>query len=254
MNHEIAMRWTAERARLGFSQADIARKLGVSRESVRKWENGLGIPNSEALAVAFHLGFDIQYVLTGVAAHRPTNAPDPISAVKVGSGVGVATGNSTIHLVQTTNHTTRITADVKPGVDHITDQQAAALLALVNDIVVAETTLKKKPTTHGAVWGALNHYCKVPKYRLIRLDQFDAARAYLYKWLGRLNSMASAPIKDGDNWRKRRYSYLKVNSKEPHDAQALQGFLNARNVESIADLSNDDLEAAYRYMTGRKKK
>ena len=66
--------------------------------------------------------------------------------------------------------------------------------------------------------------------------------------------MASAPIKDGDSWRKRRYAYIKVNSKEPDDAQALQGFLEKRNVESISDLSNDDLEAAYRYMAGRKKK
>lgn len=253
MSHEIALRWTAERVRLGFSQADMARKLDVSRETIRKWENGLAVPNSEALSVTFGFGFDIQYILTGVRSEAATQA---MSSISIGSvaGVGVAQDGANVSVVNTQRHITKTIAQVKPGEDHISDAQAATLKSLVDKIVDIEAKVKRKPATHQSVWATLNKFCKVTTYRLIPAGRFDAARKYLDQWIGRLNAMSSAPVKDGDNWRKRHYSYIKVNTKDPADGAALAAFLQKLGVTSLTDLSNDDLEKVYRYIAGRRSK
>ena len=46
------------RIQKGLTQAQLAEKLFVSRSTVAKWENGLGLPNSESMATLENL-FDI---------------------------------------------------------------------------------------------------------------------------------------------------------------------------------------------------
>ena len=122
---------------------------------------------------------------------------------------------------------------------------------LVEKIVETETKLKKKPRTFQSVWGALNAHCKVPSYRLIKAKDFQQAQMYLHQWIGRLDSMATAPVKDGDAWRKRKYAYIKINSKD--DPTVVDRYI-AKNFKasSLTELSNDELEQAYRYVAGRK--
>lgn len=253
MTYEIAIRWRAERERLGFSQRDFADKIGVTRETMRRWESGLSVPTAEALALAHGFGMDVLYVITGDNGgnnQRKKEGP----AVSIGSvqGVGVAFEGSKI--INTFKHTERVVAEVKPGEAHITDEQASTLQRLVDEIVNLENKLKKTPATHRSVWSTLNRFCRAPSYRLIKFDEFQKARQYLDKWIGRLNSMASAPVQDGDAWRKRRYAYIKVNTKIASDNDAMLQYIKKFGASSISELSNDELEQTYRYVARRRSK
>lgn len=62
----IAIRLREERDRLGFSMVHFARLIGYTRETIRKWENGLTSINAEALALSATLGFDVQYIIANV--------------------------------------------------------------------------------------------------------------------------------------------------------------------------------------------
>lgn len=252
MTHEIALRLRLERERLEFSQKDFAAKIGVTRETMRKWENGLSAPTAEALAIAHAMGMDILYVVTG--ENRSGTPRAEKQTINIGSvqGVGAATEGSTV--INTFKNMQKTIAEVKPGELHITDEQAATLQRLVDDIVNLEKKLKKKPSSHRAVWGTLNRFCKAPSYRLIKIDDFKKARQYLDMWIGRLNSMSSAPVKDGDNWRKRKYAYIHVNAKEQADKDALLKYIKKYGATSISQLSNEQLEETYRYVAGRRSK
>ncbi len=88
---------------------------------------------------------------------------------------------------------------------------------------------------------------------MIPLEKFPKAKKYLLEWVGRLNSMPSAPVKDGDEWRKRKYAYIKVNTK--NDPAALNAYISKNfGVTSLTELSNEELERVYRYAASRKKK
>ena len=58
-----------ERLRLKVSQAFIAEECGVTTRTVIRWEQGNPVP-SDKLAILIGLGFDVQYIITGV---RSTN-------------------------------------------------------------------------------------------------------------------------------------------------------------------------------------
>jgi transcriptional regulator with XRE-family HTH domain len=257
---DLAIRLVEERARTGYTQADFASKLGVSREGLRRYEVGeRGFP-AEFLAQAASLGVDVQYVLTGIRStnvHATELAAIP-AAVSVGennqgNAVGIIQPGANVQQIVTQRHITRTVAEVKPGDIHIGEEQAVALRALVDKVVETEKRLKKAPRTHQSVWRALNAHCKVTQYRLILKDDFPKAQKYLHTWIGRLDSMASAPVKDGDAWRKRKYAYIKINSRD--DPASLDRYI-AKNFKasSISELDNDQLEQTYRYVAGRKKK
>lgn len=144
---------------------------------------------------------------------------------------------------------------VQPGDGVITSEQAAQLKALVTDIVALEEKLKRQPATFQAVWSSLNRKMMVSGYREIPALRFDKARSFLHQWMGRLNAAPSAPVKDGDAWRKRRYALIKINSKDAADAAALAAYLQ-RNfaAASLTELSNDELDRVYRYVAGRRNK
>lgn len=256
---DIAIRLVEERARIGYSQADFARKLGVSRETLRRYEIGESGASVEFLAQTATLGVDVQYVLIGV---RSANAREAERAVSAAPGVsfgGENNGNvigfvhpgATVKQINTHRHVEKTIAKVDPGDVHISDEQAAALHALVDKVVETEKRLKQSPRSHQSVWAALNSHCGVPQYRLTRAEDFAKAQKYLHQWIGRLDSMATAPVKDGDAWRKRKYAYIKINSKD--DPEAVTRYI-ARNFKaaSITELDNAQLEQVYRYVASRK--
>ncbi|MBD9039884.1 MAG: helix-turn-helix domain-containing protein, partial [Collinsella aerofaciens] len=61
MNVETAQRLADLRRSKGFSQEGLARKLGLSRQAVSKWENGTAYPDITiipSLAVFFNISID----------------------------------------------------------------------------------------------------------------------------------------------------------------------------------------------------
>jgi transcriptional regulator with XRE-family HTH domain/predicted secreted protein len=255
----FAARFIEERDRLGFSQADFARATGLSRTGIRKIEDGTSEFRVGVLERAAALGMDVQYVVTGVRSSNVNKVLDQVGYEKqaihgVVSGVGFAGPGSQVRIVHTQNHVTRVKAETKPGAEHISVEQRAILKDLVDKVVETETAVSRKPKTHRAVWAALNAHCKVPSYSLIPAEDFEKARKYLHQWLGRLGSLASAPVKDGDNWRKRHYAYIKINTKDPEDRAALDDYLKRTfgASSSLTELANDDLDKVYRYVAGRR--
>lgn len=254
---DIAIRLAEERGRIGFSHRDFASKTGISAEGLRLYELGQRGISAEFLAKAAFWGVDVQYVLTGIRSQNQSDidksAHPSITVNDSTNVIGVVQNGATVNQIKTERHITTVKAVPKPGDEHISQQQAATLTALVNEIVELEAKLKKQPKTHRAVWGALNAYMSVTRYLLIPAVGFEKAEKYLRQWLGRLNSMASAPKKDNDEWRKRKYAYIKINSK--NDAEAINAYL-LKNfaVTSLTELSNDELDKVYRYVASRKNK
>jgi len=193
---------------------------------------------------------------SSLGALRPANITGSNVVQLVGgnlSGESVTVSGNTLNVISTPKHVTRTVAEIKPGEAHITDEQAARLTALVKLIVEWEAKVKKKPNGYRGVWAGLNAHCKVTKYRLIALDDYDKAENYLHQWLGRLQSMPSAPVADNDTWRKRRYAYIKINTRS--DEAWLTAYLRKHfKAESLADISDDDLDKTYRAVARRKRK
>lgn len=131
---------------------------------------------------------------------KPSTPPAPVTVRGIGNAAVVGSHN------QVTINVTRrkVVADVKPGKDHITDDQAARLQQLVRD--VHERTGRE----FQRVWSALLRHVQAPRYRLIRLERFPEAEAYLVRWLGRV-----APEGETDEQlRKRHIRYIKTNQRK----------------------------------------
>ncbi len=257
---EIAERFVNERERLGYSQASFARLLGITRDALRRPENALTDFKSSILSSAFKLGMDVQYVLTGIRSNdaydvKSNDHSSPVVISGTINGVGVAHDGANVNIVNTQSHVTKVTAETKPGAEHITIEQRATLKDLVDKIADTENILKKTPKNHRSIWAALNSHCRVNTYTLIASSDFDRAKKFLDQWIRRLNSSASAPVKDGDNWRKRHYAYIKINSKDPTDAEAVATYMARKfKANSLTELSNDELSAVYKYVAGRRNK
>lgn len=63
----IGERITALRKERGISQAELAKRMDISRQAVSKWENGSSVPDTERLIqLAEILGTEVEYLATGV--------------------------------------------------------------------------------------------------------------------------------------------------------------------------------------------
>jgi len=262
----IALRLTEERARRGYSLTDFARQLDVTREGLRLYEMGQRGVSAEFLANAAGLGVDVQYVLTGIKsanlAEAERNAqPEPAASISINGGnisggvgvIGNVQSGANINVVNTSRFVTKTKAEVKPGAEHITEEQATKLTALVKDVVELEERTRKVPKSYRAVWAALNAHCRVTRYRLIAAADYAKAEKYLYMWIGRLNSSAKAATSDNDTWRKRRFAYIKINTKD--DEEWLAAYLRKTfKTSSIKELDDTDLDRTYRAVASRKRK
>jgi transcriptional regulator with XRE-family HTH domain len=259
---DIAIRLVEERARIRYTAADFARKVGITREGLRLYEAGQRGVSAEFLAEAASLGVDVQYVLTGVRSSNVTQAEQ--AAAEGSAPLATISGHASANIVQfpqagatitqitTQKHLTTTKAEVKPGTEHVSESQAARLTGLVKQVVEHEEKLRRQPRTYRSVWAALNAHCGVTRYRLIPASDFPKAEKYLLQWIGRLNSMASAPVADNDAWRKRKFAYIKINTK---DDEAWLARYIAKNyqAESIADLTDTQLDRVYQAVARRKR-
>lgn len=255
---DLAMRLIEERTKAGYSQASFARELGITREGLRKYEMGLSGISAEVLAKAAGLGVDVQYVLTGVYSQNVKETIANTSNVihmnaKNSNIIGNIHDGANVTLINTPKYQTKVTAEVKPGEEHITEEQAALLMRLVKEIVELETLAgKRNPKSHQAVWSSLNAHCGVSRYRLISVGTYPKAELYLRQWLGRLSRLKSAPKNDTE-WRKRKYAYIKINTQHLQDW--LQSYLLERfDVTTLSELTDDDLQKVYNAVSSKKSK
>lgn len=252
---ETAIRLVEERARLGLSQNSVAERTGKSRGQYINYETGRSEMTVGFLFEIFQLGFDVQYIITGISSQniqesynqkdmlqeQTNNIQGNMSGVIAGSG-------STIHQVNTQKHVTKTIADVKPGIEHITNEQRAHLKQLVDEIVELE---KKYRTTqsakgHQAVWASLNKKMKVPKYSLIPLDKYEVARKHLQSWIGRLSDTRTARKTDTNATRRRQYAYIHTNLQKLGLEDWYRNYLQERHgVVSSTELDDVRLKQAY---------
>ncbi|MGC4407565.1 MULTISPECIES: transcriptional regulator [Rhizobium] len=255
---DVAARLAEEREALGYSRAAFARLLGLSTEGLRVIEAGKTAFRSDVLVAAAGAGADVQYIITGVRSKNVEKVADEVGFEKQViqgnvSGVGFAGAGANISIVNTQTHRTTVRPETRPGDEHISIEQRAILTELVNKVVEKEELLKKAPKSYRAVWAALNKHCKVNSYQLIAAADFEKARSYLNQWIGSLHGMRSAPLKDGEDWRKRKIQAIWANTKTPDDEAALRAYaLKNFGSESIKELANDELEKTYKYVASRR--
>jgi transcriptional regulator with XRE-family HTH domain len=89
---EISARFKEERKRLGLSQEDAAKALGVSTGSLGTYERNKVTPPILVLLPLFKLGADIQYIVTGERALGVLPEPEQrlITAFRSASSDGQA--------------------------------------------------------------------------------------------------------------------------------------------------------------------
>jgi len=256
---DVGERFSEERQRLGYNQASFSRLLQINRMTLINIESGKSEFKVGLLIAAAAAGMDVQYVLTGIRSPNTSKVSETIGFDRqviqgdINGGIGNVASGANVHYINTTKHITRTKAEVKPGVEHITEHQKVVLKELVEQVVQTEANLKRNPKTYQSVWASLNKHCGVTTYKLIRCEDFEKARKFLNMWLGRLNSSKSAPLQNSDEWRKKKISYIKLNTQSPEDEAAMRAYIKRNfSVTSITELANDELERTYRYVAGRK--
>lgn len=74
----IGGRLKAERIRLGLTQPEMGRLVGMTKSAQIKWENGRAFPNAEALAAFARVGADILFIVIGNSFQNELTTPEPI--------------------------------------------------------------------------------------------------------------------------------------------------------------------------------
>lgn len=252
---DMGIRLVEERTRLGYSQANFAHQTEVNRETLRLNELGRSGISAEFLGRAAQLGVDVQYVITGIRSEKVAQSP---SSNVQGNNNNVIYGDSgvinsgTINNITTEKYTTKTKAVVNPDETHISEETARKLQDLVKEVVELEEKIKTTPKSFQAVWASLNKHCGVSTYRLIPVTKTDKAVTYLRKWIGRLSSSKSAPKKVGNEWRSKKYAYIKINTKGLE--QWLKDHLQLKYaVSSITELSDDQLAKVYSSVASKKR-
>lgn len=186
------------------------------------------------------------------STRKTPKAPDTSPTINV-SGSNNVTAGRDVHI----HHGAKEPPpkpEIRPGIDHVSIEQRAILKKLVEEIAETEARLKRNARGYAAVYSALfRQFPGVHALAAIPLGGFEIGRSYLNQQLGRLNSMKTAPIKNGNEWRSKKIKYIKLNSKAPDDEAAMRAYM-IRNfgAESLTKLANDELERVYRYVAGRR--
>lgn len=91
LNEELGRRVQQLRKAKGFSQEELADRVGVSRQAVSKWESGQTAPDLERLlALGAQLDTTTDYLLTGQHPAAREQGPDASLFSVVGTGSTVA--------------------------------------------------------------------------------------------------------------------------------------------------------------------
>lgn len=87
-NMSIGARFEEERVRMGKTQDVLANDVGVNRRTIGRIESGETPPAGDLLSVIAQLGFDIQYILTGIRSENLYKVAEPRAEYKTDARKG----------------------------------------------------------------------------------------------------------------------------------------------------------------------
>ena len=138
---------------------------------------------------------------------------------------------------------------VTPGEGVISEEQKVELTKLRNEWIEVHNSIRQKPLSYGSAWARINSAAGATSYHLIQSCNYSLAVKFIKKEIGKLRNMRSAPSKD-DGWRNAKIGAIKARSKNQlGDAYAYKPYIKKNfKVESLADLSTDELQRTYAYI------
>ena len=164
----------------------------------------------------------------------------------------ILAGRDVIH---TEKFIQKVVAEVKPGDEHITDEQAATLHEKIQELVDLHNLVKRTQVTKAHFWPRLNRYCHVPKYRLIKEADFYKAVRWCNQQLAILSGTKTAQKKDPDKVRNRQISFIQINIKQLGIENNYRNYLqNTFHKISTSELDPAELKRAYNWVANQKKK
>lgn len=182
---------------------------------------------------------------------RKTKNDSPVTQTVKGDG-NIIAGRDVIHAPKITQ---KVIAEVKPGDEHITDEQAAILHEKIQELTDLYNLVKRRQVTKAHFWARLNRHCRVPKYRLIKIEDFDRALRWCRQQIAILSGTKTAQKKVPDEVRNRQIKYIQTNlgklGIEPHYLNFIK---NTFGKISTAELDPVELKRAYSWIAQQKKK
>ena len=99
MNNGYAERFVELRKKAGYSQEELADKIGVSRQAISKWECAESSPDTDNLiALAELYGVSIDELINGKTDRAPETVKDEADFKHSDDGVTVSLGKKEIHV------------------------------------------------------------------------------------------------------------------------------------------------------------
>lgn len=240
----------------GITQKELASLLGIKQGRLSMYVQGKELPNLEIVIKIAELG--------GVSVDELIKTdiqPKKEEIYFAGNGNIVPINGDvnidSLHQGDIYNNTSvKKTYKYTYQNGDLTEEQAAILKEIVDEIVTLEKLLKQKPKTYAGVWGALKRKFKVGYYRKIPEDRFEEAKSYLKQWIGRLERQKKAPNSDPD-FRKKKYTAINTVTKKElgWSKEYLTNYIFAEfKVESLKDLSDSALTKLYNRVMNMKNK
>ena len=233
-----------------MTQKDLSKMLGVGLASLSAYLKAEELPRVDLLLKLAEIGgVTMDELLKGEKPPQKKEISVTISTHDKSSVMSVVGGD----LYQNTTIRRVYKYTYQPG--DLTEEQAAKLHVLVDEIINLEKTVRRSPRTHAAVWNALKRKFKVAYYRKIKEEDFEKARLYLMMWRGRLTKPLSK--KSPDSYRKIMYGKIFAIAKNElgWTKEEVDSFIfSSYQVNSIKKLDPNQLGSLYSRIMGLKKK
>lgn len=236
-----------------LTQDALASMLGINKSRLSKYLNKKETPRIEIIMRLAEIGgVTLDELLKTNKSPEKKEIVVNLSGSSKINGVGGGVFYGPIYQ----NTTIKPTYNYTYEKGDLTEEQAAEIRDLVNDIVEKEKLAKQKPKSHAAVYNSLKKRFKVAYYRKIGEDNFKKVKAYLENWRGRLKDAPAFPRKDPEEHRKTMYrdifgiarGELGLNAKE-----AKNYIYDRYKISSLDDLTNDELAKLRRHMHSKKR-
>ena len=225
-----------------LKQKDLAQLIGIKPGRLSAYIQGKEMPRVEVIIKLAEIGgLSVDDLLK---SDKPPEKKEIV--VSVGDNANNVAGVVYGTVYQNTTVRPIYQYTYQPG--DLTEEQAAKLQQMVEEIVQMENTVKRAPKSYAAVWNAIKKKFKVGYYRKIRTEDFDKVQIYLKSWKGRLLRSKTVRKKDNNLYRKERYkSIFSIAIKELNWRKAdVDNYIYAEYGKTSAkDLTDEQLDQLY---------